>query len=783
MDATAARISRQIASEIAASPTQVEAAIGLLDGGATVPFVARYRKEATGGLDDGQLRSLADRLAYLRELEARRGVILASIRDQGKLSDDLARAIHGAESKAALEDIYLPFKPKRRTKAMIARENGLEPLLRAIQVQRAMAPDALAQAYVGATVETPKAALEGARDILAEELAENASLLGRLRQFMKDEAVLSAKVLPGKQEAGAKFSDYFDHSEAWASIPSHRALALLRASKEEVLAVDIAPPGDEGLARAQAIVAAAVGEMSGAPLGQGPGDAWLRDVAGWTWRVKLSLSMYVDLLGDMRKRAHDDAIAVFARNLKDLLLAAPAGAKATLGLDPGIRTGVKAAVVDATGKLLDTATLYPFQPRMDVRGAQSAILDLVKCHGVALIAIGNGTASRETERLVADTLALLPAGVAKPVKVVVSEAGASVYSASELAAREFPALDVSLRGAVSIARRLQDPLAELVKIEPKSIGVGQYQHDVDQRRLAQALDAVVEDAVNAVGVDLNMASAPLLARVAGVGPSLAENIVAHRDANGAFASRKALLKVAGLGPKAFEQCAGFLRVQGGTEPLDASAVHPEAYQVARRIVAACGRDIRQIMGQLAALSGLRPEQFVDDYFGLPTVRDIFAELEKPGRDPRPGFKTAAFADGVEDIKDLKPGMMLEGTVTNVAAFGAFVDVGVHQDGLVHVSQLADKFVKDPHEVVKAGDIVRVRVTEVDIARKRIGLSMRKEGGAQAHGAGGARGPKDRPAQTKANPKQSGPRGGAAGPRTPDAGGALGAALRDAMKGR
>lgn len=783
MDATAARISRQIASEIAASPTQVEAAIGLLDSGATVPFVARYRKEATGGLDDGQLRSLADRLAYLRELEARRGVILASIRDQGKLSDDLARAIHGAESKAALEDIYLPFKPKRRTKAMIARENGLEPLLRAIQAQRAMAPDALAQAYVGATVETPKAALEGARDILAEELAENASLLGRLRQFMKDEAVLSAKVLPGKQEAGAKFSDYFDHSEAWASIPSHRALALLRASKEEVLAVDIAPPGDEGLARAQAIVAAAVGEMSGAPLGQGPGDAWLRDVAGWTWRVKLSLSMYVDLLGDMRKRAHDDAIAVFARNLKDLLLAAPAGAKATLGLDPGIRTGVKAAVVDATGKLLDTATLYPFQPRMDVRGAQSAILDLVKRHGVALIAIGNGTASRETERLVADTLALLPAGVAKPVKVVVSEAGASVYSASELAAREFPALDVSLRGAVSIARRLQDPLAELVKIEPKSIGVGQYQHDVDQRRLAQALDAVVEDAVNAVGVDLNMASAPLLARVAGVGPSLAENIVAHRDANGAFASRKALLKVAGLGPKAFEQCAGFLRVQGGTEPLDASAVHPEAYQVARRIVAACGRDIRQIMGQPAALSGLRPEQFVDDHFGLPTVRDIFAELEKPGRDPRPGFKTAAFADGVEDIKDLKPGMMLEGTVTNVAAFGAFVDVGVHQDGLVHVSQLADKFVKDPHEVVKAGDIVRVRVTEVDIARKRIGLSMRKEGGAQAHGAGGARGPKDRPAQTKANPKQSGPRGGAAGPRTSDAGGALGAALRDAMKGR
>ena len=789
MDATAARISRQIATEIAASPAQVEAAVALLDGGATVPFVARYRKEATGGLDDGQLRSLADRLAYLRELEARRGVIVASIREQGKLSDDLARAIHSAESKAALEDIYLPYKPKRRTKAMIARENGLEPLLRAIQSQRSAAPETLAQAYLGEAVETPKAALEGARDILAEELAENASLLGRLRQFMKDEAVLSAKVLPGKEEAGAKFSDYFDHSEAWASIPSHRALALLRASKEEVLAVDIAPPGDEGLARAQAIVAAAVGEMSGAPLGQGPGDAWLRDVAGWTWRVKLSLSMYVDLLGDMRKRAHDDAIAVFARNLKDLLLAAPAGAKATLGLDPGIRTGVKAAVVDATGKLLETATLYPFQPRMDVRGAQSAILDLIQRHGVALIAIGNGTASRETERLVADTLGLLPAGVAKPVKVVVSEAGASVYSASELAAREFPALDVSLRGAVSIARRLQDPLAELVKIEPKSIGVGQYQHDVDQRRLAQALDAVVEDAVNAVGVDLNMASAPLLARVAGVGPSLAENIVAHRDACGAFASRKALLKVAGLGPKAFEQCAGFLRVQGGAEPLDASAVHPEAYDVARRIVAACGRDIRQIMGQPAALSGLRPDQFVDAHFGLPTVRDIFAELEKPGRDPRPGFKTAAFADGVEDIKDLKPGMMLEGTVTNVAAFGAFVDVGVHQDGLVHVSQLADRFVKDPHEVVKAGDIVRVRVTEVDIARKRIGLSMRKEGGGQASGAGGSAGGgagragKDRQTKPAAKPKQTGPRGAAAAPASQGGDGALGAALRDAMKGR
>ena len=728
MDMIAERIARTIATEIAATPAQVNAAVGLLDGGATVPFVARYRKEVTGGLDDTQLRTLNDRLTYLREMEARRATILDSIRSQDKLTDALAKSIAQADSKAALEDIYLPYRPKRRTKAMIARENGLEPLLRGILDNRSADPQALAAGYTSEAVATVKEALEGARDILAEELTENADLLGGLRDFMKKEAFISARVVPGKEEAGAKFSDYFDHREQWSGIPSHRALAILRAAKEEIVSIEIAPDPETGKERASNMVAAAIGVR-----GDGPGDKWLRDVAGWTWRVKLSLSMYVDLLSDLRRRAHEEAIAVFARNLKDLLLAAPAGAKATLGLDPGIRTGVKAAVVDATGKVLETATLYPFQPKNDVRGAEAAIIALIRRHGIELVAIGNGTASRETERLVADTIKLLPPGTPAPTKVVVSEAGASVYSASELAAKEFPDLDVSLRGAVSIARRLQDPLAELVKITPESIGVGQYQHDVDQRRLAQALEAVVEDAVNAVGVDLNIASAPLLAHVAGLGPSHAQAIVLHRDANGAFPSRKALLKVAGIGPKAFEQCAGFLRIRDGKEPLDASSVHPEAYDVARRIVAACGRDIRSIMGSPEALRGLRAEQFVDDHFGLPTVRDIFSELEKPGRDPRPSFKTASFADGVEDIKDLKPGMMLEGTVTNVAAFGAFVDIGVHQDGLVHVSQLAVRFVKDPHEVVKAGDVVKVRVTEVDIPRKRIGLTMRKDGGAQARG--------------------------------------------------
>ena len=548
MTDTALRIARSIAAEIAARPEQVAAAVALLDGGATVPFVARYRKEATGGLDDTQLRTLADRLAYLRELEARRKAIAGSITEQGKMTEALARAIAGAETKAALEDIYLPFKPKRRTKAMIARENGLELLLRAILSDRGAQPEDLAAPYLSDTVATVKDALDGARDILTEELSENAALLGRLRDFMRAEAVITARVVPGKEEAGAKFSDYFDHREAWGKIAEHRALAILRASKEEIVTVDIAPDPETGVPRAMGLIEAAIGIR-----GSAPGDLWLRKTAAWAWRVKLSLSMYVDLMADLRKRAHDAAIAVFARNLKDLLLAAPAGPRPTLGLDPGIRTGVKAAVVDATGKVLATATLYPFQPKNDLRGAQAAVLDLVRRYGVELIAIGNGTASRETERMVAEALTALPQGTPRPTSVIVSEAGASVYSASELAAREFPDLDVSLRGAVSIARRLQDPLAELVKITPQSIGVGQYQHDVDQRRLVQSLDAVVEDAVNAVGVDLNMASAPLLARVAGVGPSLAQAIVAHRDAHGAFATRKAILKVAGLGPKAFEQ--------------------------------------------------------------------------------------------------------------------------------------------------------------------------------------------------------------------------------------
>jgi uncharacterized protein len=779
LDRALDRITRSIAAEINAAPGQVTATVALLDGGATVPFVARYRKEATGGLDDTQLRTLAERLAYLRDLESRRAAILSAIKDQGKLTDALARAIDGAATKAVLEDLYLPYKTKRRTKAMIARENGLEPLLQAILANRAADPQTLAGAYVTEAVPGVKEALTGARDILAEGLSESAPLLGRLRDFMRREAEISAKVKPGKEAEGVKFSDYFDHREAWAKIPSHRALAILRATKEEIVTLDIAPEPEAGAPRAVSMVGAEIGIRS-----DGPCDAWLRDAAAWTWRVKLSHTMFADLLTELRQRAHEEAIEVFARNLKDLLLAAPAGPRATLGLDPGIRTGVKAAVVDATGKLVATATVYPFQPKNDLRGAAATLLDLIRRHNVDLIAIGNGTASRETERLAADVIKALPAGVARPTKVIVSEAGASVYSASELAAREFPDVDVSLRGAVSIARRLQDPLAELVKIEPQSIGVGQYQHDVDQRKLGKSLEAVVEDAVNAVGVDLNTASAPLLAHVAGLGPSLAQAIVTHRDANGAFASRKKLLKVAGLGPKAFEQCAGFLRIRDGEEPLDASSVHPEAYGVARRIVKACGRDIRAIMGDGSALKGLRAEDFIADGFGVPTVRDILAELEKPGRDPRPSFRTATFAEGVETMADLRPGMSLEGTVTNVAAFGAFVDIGVHQDGLVHVSQLADRFVKDPHEVVKAGDVVRVRVTEVDVPRKRIGLSMRKDAGGAPAERGAPR--PDRP--DRPDRPASGLRGGhknaeARPPRTdrtPEAGGALAAALAKAM---
>ncbi|ARP63733.1 RNA-binding transcriptional accessory protein [Mesorhizobium sp. WSM1497] len=767
------RIAAIIAAEISARPEQAAAAIELLDEGATVPFVARYRKEVTGGLDDTQLRDLAERLAYLRELDARRDTILGSIREQGKLTEELEGKIVAATTKAELEDIYLPYKPKRRTKAEIARERGLGPLAEAILANRSLVPAELALAYVSEEVADTKAALEGARDILSEQFAENADLVGKLRSYMKERAFMRARVVDGKQEAGAKFSDYFDHVERWANVPSHRALAMLRGRNEEVLSLDIEVDADDTspVKPVERMIANAY-----AIGGSLAGDRWLMEVAGWTWRIKLSLHLTLDLMRDLRERAEEEAIHVFARNLKDLLLAAPAGSRATMGLDPGIRTGVKVAVVDGTGKVLTTTTVYPFPPRNDVRGTQAELAKLIRLHKVELISIGNGTGSRETEKLVADMLSDMPAdGGPKPLKVIVSEAGASVYSASATAAAEFPGLDVSLRGAVSIARRLQDPLAELVKIEPKSIGVGQYQHDVDQYRLGRSLEAVVEDAVNAVGVDLNTASAPLLARVSGLGASLADAIVAHRDATGPFASRKDLLKVPRLGPRAFEQSAGFLRIANGSEPLDASSVHPEAYGVAKKIVAACGRDVRSLMGDSAALKALDPRVFVDERFGLPTVRDILAELEKPGRDPRPGFKTATFADGIDDIKDLKPGMLLEGTVTNVAAFGAFVDIGVHQDGLVHVSQLADRFIKDAHEVVKAGDVVKVRVVDVDIKRKRIALSMRKDSG---EGGAPRSGPRDngggRPAPRSPAPQQR-------QPERPAQQGAFGAALADALK--
>jgi len=771
------RISIIIAAEINARPEQAAAAIGLLDEGATVPFVARYRKEVTGGLDDTQLRLLAERLVYLREFDLRRDAILNSIREQGKLTDELETKLAAAVTKAELEDIYLPYKPKRRTKADIARENGLGPLAEAILTDRAAVPAELAAAYVTETVADVKAALEGARDILSEQFAENADLVGRLRVYMKERAFLRSRVADGKQEAGAKFSDYFDHSERWASVAGHRALAMLRGRREEFLFLDIEVDADN------TSTVKPVDQMIAAAFGIGgslAGDVWLMEVVRWTWRVKLSLHLQLDLMGDLRERAEEEAIQVFARNLKDLLLAAPAGSRATMGLDPGIRTGVKVAVVDGTGKLLATTTVYPFPPKNDVRGTQAELASLVRKHGVELIAIGNGTGSRETEKLVAEMLSDMPAP--KPLKVIVSEAGASVYSASEAAAKEFPGLDVSLRGAVSIARRLQDPLAELVKIEPKSIGVGQYQHDVDQYRLGRSLQAVVEDAVNAVGVDLNTASAPLLARVSGLGASLAEAIVAHRDATGPFASRKDLLKVGRLGQRTFEQCAGFLRITNGAEPLDASSVHPEAYDVAKKIVAACGRDVRSLMGDSAALKALDPHVFVDDRFGLPTVRDIIAELEKPGRDPRPGFKTATFADGIDEIKDLKPGMLLEGTVTNVAAFGAFVDIGVHQDGLVHVSQLADRFVKDAHDVVKAGDVVKVRVVEIDIPRKRIGLSMRQDA-ARTDGDGSvpksdrSQNDRGRTSQPRSQPQKQ----DRAKPAPPAPQGALAAALAEALK--
>ena len=715
-------IEQRIAQDIAAKPEQVHAAVDLLDGGATVPFIARYRKEVTGGLDDTQLRLLEERLYYLRELEDRRSAILASIEEQGKLSDALKSDILAADTKARLEDLYLPYKPKRRTKAQIAREAGLEPLALGLREDPTLAPEAFAEKFVDAEkgVADARAALDGARAILMESIAEDAHLVGELRDWLWAQGQICAKVVEGKENEGAKFRDYFDHVEPVGKIPSHRLLALMRARNEGVLELELSPTADseQGHAEGEGRVAAHANIHNRGRAA----DAWLRETVRLTWRVKLHLHLTLDLFGRVREGAEDEAIRVFGDNLKDLMLAAPAGASTVMGLDPGIRTGVKVAVVDATGKLLATDVIYPHEPRRQWNESLVQLAKLCKQHGVNLIAIGNGTASRETDKLTGELIKKLPE--AKMSKIVVSEAGASVYSASEIAAKEFPELDVSLRGAVSIARRLQDPLAELVKIEPKAIGVGQYQHDVNQIKLARALDARVEDCVNAVGVDVNTASAALLSRVAGLSASVAENVVKHRDANGPFANRKALLKVPRLGDKAFEQCAGFLRVPNGDNPLDASSVHPEAYPVVERIIAQCGREMRNIIGDTGFLRGLKPEQFTDEKFGVPTVRDILKELEKPGRDPRPEFVAPSFAEGVEDVKDLKPGMILEGRVTNVAAFGAFVDIGVHQDGLVHISALSHTFVKDPRDAVKAGDIVKVKVMEVDLPRQRIGLSMR-----------------------------------------------------------
>jgi protein Tex len=720
----AQHIARTIAEEIGAQSAQAVAAIALLDKGASVPFIARYRKEVTGGLDDTQLRNLETRLTYLRELEERRATVLASIGEQGKLTDELRTGIETADSKARLEDLYLPYKPKRRTRAQIAREAGLEPLADGLLADPAQVPETFAAGFVDADkgVADAKAALDGARAILMERWGEDPSLVGELRQWLGDAGVIRARVAEGKEEAGAKYRDYFEHSEALAKIPSHRLLALFRARKEEILYLDLDPGKDAeaGHLYADGRVAlhAGVGDQGRAA------DRWLLDSCRMTWRAKLHLHLLLDLFGQAREKAEAEAIAIFGDNLKDLLLAAPAGARTVMGLDPGIRTGVKVAVVDRTGKLVATDTIYPHEPRKQWDQSLHSLGKLCAQHGVELIAIGNGTASRETDKLAGEVIGKHPQ--LKLQKIVVSEAGASVYSASELAAKEFPGLDVSLRGAVSIARRLQDPLAELVKIEPKAIGVGQYQHDVDPYRMARALDARVEDCVNAVGVHVNTASAALLARVSGLSSSVAENIVLHRDQNGPFKRRRELLKVPRLGEKTFEQCAGFLRIADGDEPLDGSSVHPEAYPVVERIVKDSGRTVNQLIGDTGYLRGLKPESFTDGKFGVPTVRDILKELEKPGRDPRPEFKAARFAEGVEELKHLKVGMILEGVVTNVAAFGAFVDIGVHQDGLVHISALSDTYVKDPRDVVKAGDIVKVRVLEVDIPRKRIVLTRRLE---------------------------------------------------------
>jgi uncharacterized protein len=736
-------VAERIAEELHVRVPQVDAAIALLDDKATVPFIARYRKEATGGLDDTELRALEERLTYLRELEDRRAAIIRSIDEQGKMTPALAATIAEADTKARLEDLYLPYKSKRRTRAQIAREAGLEPLGRALLDDPRLRPDEAAAAYLDPDkgIMDVAAALEGARWILIEMFAEDPELVGGLRQLLWDRGDWQSTVVPGKEEEGAKFSDYFSASEPVKQIPSHRVLALLRGRKEGILRLALTLPDQEGIegpTEPERRIAARAGIRNAGR----PADLWLVETARWTWKVKLLPHLDGEIEQKLREQAEAEAIRVFGRNLHDLLLAAPAGQRVTMGLDPGIRTGVKVAVVDGTGKLKDATTIYPHEPRKDWEGSIGALATLCAKHGVQLISIGNGTASRETDKLAGDLMTRHPE--LPLTKVVVSEAGASVYSASELAAKEFPDLDVSLRGAVSIARRLQDPLAELVRIEPKAIGVGQYQHDVSQAQLARKLDAVVEDCVNAVGADVNTASAPLLARISGLSDAIAKNIVSFRDQHGPFRNRRQILKVPRVGDRTFQLAAGFLRIVDGDNPLDASAVHPEAYPVVERIVSRTGMPLRELMGREPVLRAVRPEEFADAQFGVPTVKDILAELEKPGRDPRPEFRTAAFAEGVRDMGDLEPGMVLEGVVTNVANFGAFVDIGVHQDGLVHVSQLADRFVKDPREVVKAGDIVKVTVVSVDLKRRRIALSMKLQ-----NRGGTAPQPAGRPARTPA----------------------------------
>lgn len=776
-------IDQRIAEEIGVSQHQVTAAVGLLDGGATVPFVARYRKEATGGVDDAQLRELEERLRYLRELEERRSVILESVRFQGKLDDELEARINGADSKARLEDIYLPYKPKRRTKAQIAREAGLEPLADLLLGEAAPDPQTAAEGYADpdAGVADAAAALEGTRAILVERFTEDADLVGELRERLWSRGRLVSRVRDGREEDGAKFSDYFDYSEALTGLPSHRVLAMFRGEKEEVLSLTLQPEDDEHSAdpAAPGPYERAIAARFGITDRGRPADRWLVESVRWAWRTRVFVRLDIDLRMRLWQQAEDAAVGVFAANLRDLLLAAPAGTRPTLGLDPGLRTGVKVAVVDATGKVVATDTVYPHPPQRRWDEALASLGKLVREHGVELVAIGNGTASRETDNLAAELVKLI--GSDRLTKVMVSEAGASVYSASAYASRELPDLDVSLRGAVSIARRLQDPLAELVKIDPKSIGVGQYQHDLSETKLSRMLDTVVEDCVNAVGVDVNTASVPLLSRVSGISSAVAQNIVDHRDANGAFAARSALSAVPRLGPKAFEQSAGFLRIRGG-DPLDASSVHPESYPVVRRIVAATGGEVASLIGDGATLHALRPADFVDEKFGLPTVTDIIAELEKPGHDPRPEFTTATFKEGVETLADLQQGMILEGAITNVAAFGAFVDVGVHQDGLVHVSAMSKSFVSDPRDVAKPGDVVRVKVMDVDTDRKRISLSMRLEDDPHSAERGAAKGADG--GGRKEGSRKEGSRNSKGGRRAdrggaPEAGGAMADALRRA----